>query len=94
MQQIREEMYEIMGRAQQKSLDQANKKSSTPQYETGDHVFIREHVRGKLDPFWDHTGTVIERINEVDYLIEFDDPECRRHPVIHASHLKPRLSTD
>jgi hypothetical protein len=88
LQHMREQMYQTMKIAQDKSLQYANRKRSLPDYNIGDRVFIREHVRSKLDPFWNHTGTIVERINDVDYVIAFDDPECRRHPVIHAQHLR------
>lgn len=88
MQEMRDDVYHNMRRAQEKALQQANKKAHTPSFNIGDRVLVREHVRGKLDPFWKHTAIVVGQEGELSYRVQFDDPNCRRHPVIHASHLR------
>jgi hypothetical protein len=89
MQQAREVMYRTMYKRQRITMEQANKKAKTPVFKKGDRVIVKAHVRRKLDPFWDQTGTIIAQRGDVDFLVQFDDPHCKRHPLIQATHLRP-----
>jgi hypothetical protein len=88
MQRARETMYRTMYEQQKATMEQANKKAKKPTLKIGDRVLVKAHVRRKLDPFWDQTGTIIAKKSDVDFLVHFDDPHCRRHPLIHAAHLR------
>jgi hypothetical protein len=88
MQKARETMYRTMYEQQKVTMEQANKKAKIPTLKIGDRVLVKAHVRRKLDPFWDQTGTIIAKKSDVDFLVQFDDPHCRRHPLIHAAHLR------
>jgi transposase InsO family protein len=88
MQKARETMYRTMYEKQRITMERANRRAKTPTLRIGDRVLVKAHVRRKLDPFWDQTGTIIAKKSDVDFLVQFDDPHCKRHPLIHAAHLR------
>jgi transposase InsO family protein len=77
-----------MHEEEQKRNEKYNAKHKTREYQKGDYVKIRRHVRNKMQAFWDGPYRVMKKTGPVTYEIDFAGAS-QAHPKIHCSHLRP-----
>ena len=88
MKDMHEWIHERQEIQQQQWLDEKNEGRKLPEYQQGEWVKVRRHVRGKLDPQWIGPVKVLEVIGPVNYRIQWPTEHEKMHPVVHATHMR------